>query len=175
MWRQWDSFGGSIINEQRGYYQFDTSDANTGIPAGNIVTKVELLYNYRSGPISTAGTWQWDWHIYAGQFIGAALDGNAGEWNGGSLVQFGIFSGGDPPQSNFWIDLEDIGVLLDRSGITDFKIVDQSQPNPAEDAGWSMELWNGPLAARRGKLRITHFPPAVPSDLSVLSTPHAGI
>lgn len=175
IWREWDAFGSALINEERGYYQFNTSDANTGIPAANTITKVELLHNYKLGPTTTPGNWTFDFWIYAGTFIGAALNGNAGEWNGGSLVAFGISGVATP--SDFFMDLEDIGVLFNRSGMTDFKIQDASTSDQPENASWSMELSNGLAIATRGKLRITHEPPATPPPTfnASIGTPHAGI
>lgn len=174
IYRLWDSAGGAIVEETRGYYQFNTSDANTGIPAANTITNVELFYNYSSGPLTSTGTFAWDWYIYAGDIVGAALNGNATEWNAGSLVAFGIFPG-SPPTSDFWIDLGDIGALFNRSGTTDFKIEDHTVPGTPEDAFVQVVLLNGITVNNRGKLRITHQAPATDFALPVFGSPHAGI
>lgn len=178
MYGLWDEFGNLKVEEERCFYQFNTSDANTGIPADNTITKVELLYN-PSGMATSNTSFNFDWWVYAGDIIGGSLDGTAGEWNGGSLVQFGFFPSG-LPSSSFWIDLEDIGSLLNRSGVTDFKLEDHSTPlsNPTGGAEYFQPLWNGLVVGRRGQLRITYEPPATPppaSNVATIWTPHAGI
>jgi len=65
-------------------------------------------------------------NIFAGQFIGVTLDGNAAEWNGGTDLNINI----KPYGENVWIDLNSGGVdflsILSTTAATDIKLVDNS-------------------------------------------------
>lgn len=170
----YDAFG-IIDEEERGFYQFNTADASTGIPASNTITKVELFYNWSSGPLSSGGPDSWEWWIYMGDWIGSVLNGNVAEWTGGTLVWFESW-GGAPPSSDYWIDLgETAPALINRSGNTDFKIEDQGTDTTPANASWELNLLNGITSDNRGKLRLTYVAPAAPTAAEILYTPHAGI
>ena len=157
-----EDFGDPTQVEYRGLWQFDTSDATTGIPAGDVITKVELLYNYSSGPVSTPGDpISWGWYPYIGDFIGAGLDGDAGEFNGGSLLIDGIQSWpSGPPTSDVWMDLgEDAPAEINRSGNTDFRLEDQSTNDGS--GTWYATMRNGAIGAAKAQLRLTYGPPIV--------------
>jgi len=146
--------------EYRMVFKFDTSDANTGIPAGDTITKVELRYSPSSPPVATVGSPNsWTTSFKAGNIVGATFDGTSAEWSAGTIVHQEYGSLGTSAK---WIDLTSlwgtdwIDTYFDRSGDTDFLIVDESSEDEQDAAEWFHSYWNGLPMPRRGRLQITY-------------------
>jgi hypothetical protein len=112
------------------FFSFDTS----ALPDHAQIDDVHFRIRRRNDPAGEPQYYSIEFWI--GSFIGATLDGNAGEWTGGSLmVTLGV-----KPADKTTLDLSDDGQdpcpHIDKTGTTDIKILDASTKGTGDDV-WS--------------------------------------
>jgi len=115
----------------RGYLSFDTS----GLPAGAEILYVNLLCRRGSDPVGMPTSYLLK--ISMGTFIGPTLDGNSGEWTGGTLT----YARNTKPSDRELIDLASTGgspeLYVNRDGYTDLRIWDASVDSDPDDIEWA--------------------------------------
>ena len=140
----WTGQNTPIAKKWRAYFSFDTSS----LPDDAQVTKVEfwqrLAYAQPAGNPETLSI-----KYSVGTFIGAALNGNAGEWNGGTVVlevneEF----------NGVWVELEGAHGYVNLSGDTDLKVWDDSYGGGGSSS-WGTDF-NRP--SDKCRLRVTYAP-----------------
>lgn len=135
----------------RAYFNFDTSS----IPDHAQVTKVEFLIRMNTFQLEgMPDIYRLKFSI--GTFIGAALDGNATEFNAGTLM---VTLTGSKPTDNTWLDLDQQGggpePYVNRAGDTDMKVWDDSVQGGG-DPSWSTDFNTSKAKCR---LRVTYQVP----------------
>lgn len=110
------------------------SFATSVIPDHAQIDVVQLFIRRRADPVGEPEDYRLKFSI--GSFIGPALDGNAAEWTGGSLM----VTRGIKPVDASWLDLGDDGqdpcLHINKTGTTDIKIWDDSTKGIGDDM-WS--------------------------------------
>lgn len=119
-WEECETGRTNPFRRWRAFFSFDTSS----IPAHYQIEWVWFRIMRRAGLPGNPETYVLRFSI--GTFIGAALDGNAAEWNGGTLM----VTLNSPPATKTTVDLADDGEdpcpYVNKSGDTDLKIWDDS-------------------------------------------------
>lgn len=144
--------GQNTLSQQtwRAFFNFDTSI----LPEGAQVTKVEFLIRVPKPPYIDPVVYRVGFSI--GSFIGAALDGNAGEWSGGSYMATIYARATD----NTWLDLAVAGNdptgFVNTAGDTDIKVWDYSIGD-TEHTFWTTSL---NTTRDKCKLRVTYSLPS---------------
>ena len=128
-WEECETGRTNPFRRWRAFFSFDTSS----IPAHYQIEWVWFRVMRRAGLPGNPETYVLRFSI--GTFIGAALDGNAAEWNGGTLM----LTLNSPPATKTTLDLADDGEdpcpYVNKSGDTDLKIWDDSYQGSG-DAAW---------------------------------------
>lgn len=158
----WNS-SGVVTTGDRGFFQYLSADADTGLPADAVITKFELLYHADSAESSSGAFSSQANDIHAGNFIGAALNGNVGEYTGGSFItQYGWPSGRPGDESSEWMELDLAAMLAvwnrDPGGVCDFRITNVDVPT-SFPRSTTQNIKNGTTGSARGQLRITYEQP----------------
>lgn len=134
---------------ERGFLNFDTSV----IGAGATVTMVEIYVINNIVQPSVGPTTS---YMYIGQFIEGSLDGNVGEWNGGSLIWVVLsFTRANFPDG--WKDLSEGGYgdatgYVDVTGETDIRFYGTR----GDKTAWGQNLNQ---VKDKCKLRVTYTVP----------------
>ena len=135
----------------RAFFNFDTSS----LPDNALVATVEFFICKSTG--QPAGAPQYYILKFSiGSFIGAALNGNSGEFNGGTLM----VTLSSKPDDNTWMgldqDFNDPRAYVNLTGDTDIKVWDDSIRGTG-DASWGL---NFNTAKAKCKLRVTYTIPS---------------
>lgn len=135
---------------QRAYFNFDTSN----LPDHAQIEKVEFLIYVPKLPAIDPVVYRIGFSI--GTFIGALLDGNVDEWNGGTYMVT-LYS---RPTSGTWLNLAQGGNhpegLVNRTGDTDIRVWDYSVGDI--DHWFWMTSFN--TSRDKCKLRVTYSLPS---------------
>jgi len=124
----------------RAFLSFDTSS----IPAHYQIEWVYVRIRRGSDPAGEPETYALKFSI--GSFIGAALDGNVGEWDGGDLMVTLDAKPADKTTLDLADDGEDPRSYVNKSGDTDIKIWDASTKGSGDDS-WGT-VFNADTATR---------------------------
>lgn len=115
------------FNRWRAFFSFDTSS----IPDTAVIISCTMSLRRRADPVGDPETYLLWFSI--GTFIGAALDGNAGEWNGGTAVT----SLSVKPADKETVDLTSAAYpYVNKTGDTDLKLWDDSSEGGG-DPSWA--------------------------------------
>jgi len=112
------------------FFSFDTSV----LPDHAQIDSVSFCIRRRDDPMGEPQFYSLEFYI--GSFIGATLDGNAGEWTGGSLMVTLSSKPADKTTLDLSTDGQDPCSHVDKTGTTDIKILDASMKGAGDDV-WS--------------------------------------
>ena len=116
----------------RAFFSFNTANIPDNAQIDGVTFSVALS---KSQPYGAPD--QYFLRFSIGQFIGAALNGNAGEWNGGTLAT----SLSSKPTHGQQVGLGAIGRnAIDKTGDTDVKVWDQSYNTNGGDPAWGIDF-----------------------------------
>ena len=127
----------TVFNRWRAYFSFDTS----ALPDDAVIQKVTMMIRRRSDGLGEPETYRLKFNI--GTFIGASLDGDAGEWTAGTLVQ--TLTAKPTDKQAVVMDVAALA-LVNRTGDTDLKLWDDSTRGTG-DPTWETNF-NAATAAR---------------------------
>lgn len=135
---------GDANHRDRAFFNFDTSS----VPTGAVINSVKFLCRRRADPIGEPQTYQLQYYI--GTFIGAALDGDVGEWTAGTICLTQVAK----PLDKTTYDLGAAAVnALNDSGDTDLRLADNSTEGTG-DATWGTNF--NKTASLRCKLVVDY-------------------
>ncbi len=146
----WDECGTGRTNpfrRWRAYFSFDTS----ALPDDAVIQKVTMMIRRRGDGLGLPETYRLKFNI--GTFIGANLDGNAGEWTAGTLVQTLTVKPAD--KQAVVMDVAALA-LVNRTGDTDLKLWDDSTQGSG-DPTWETNF--NPTTLQRCRLAIQYTEP----------------